>query len=465
MKRLLSLFLITAILCSLCTAFAADKVLVEKITLSQDSACIPYRKTIMLKATIEPRTASDKTLVWESSDETVATVKDGRIVGVGTGTATITATARDGSGVSASALISVVTPVTKIQPDYHTLVLAPEMTWPLFWTIEPETADNQELTWTSSNTKVATVTENGVIYARSTGTTTLTAAATDGSGTKATVNVQVKPHDYVITKAGDFDVDFETEDKKVSITIINAGKSTSKNTQRVFKSKNGCVITPADMVLRPVKAGSDTVSMQFIEKKALVKAENHSVFVAPSAIGETARLTEEGEPAEIRFLNLPWDNNYPQVKTYLDNNGSGLKPLSQRNEYLRAILIEPVPFGNLTAYSAAVNFSYTPGDRLYEVRNALFKGDFYFDKEIPIDTLIRTIRSVYGLGVPEHNGDVYSWERDGVGVVLTQKSRFTILELIWVGEAEEEEAGTPAEETAETETAGDEAEDGDGWDF
>ena len=107
MKRVLSLLLTLLMLCSAGAAFAADPVPVTKITLTPNRVSLPYGKSTQLKAQIEPKNASNKALVWSSSDENVVKVKDGRLTGMGTGTATVTAAAQDGSGVFASATVSV----------------------------------------------------------------------------------------------------------------------------------------------------------------------------------------------------------------------------------------------------------------------------------------------------------------------------------------------------------------------
>lgn len=344
--------------------------------------------------------------------------------------------------------------VTKIIPEHPNLTLAPGISWGIYWTVEPANASNQDVNWTSSNPKVASVSGNGVIVTYASGSTKIVGTAADGSGVKVAVNVTVRAHDIIITKQGDLEVDFETEEENVAISIRNAGTVTNKNCDRKFKTKNGCVTSPENKILRPVKAGSDTVSIVYMEKKKPVKTETYQVFVAPSALGEAPSKKGAGEP--VRFLGLNWGDNFPAVRTQLEDYGRGLKPISQRNEYLRSMLDGEVHFGNLTAFSAAVNFYYTPGDRMYEVRNQLFKGDYYFDPEIPYETVKQAVRSVYSLDKGLTDGDTCSWQRDDVQIFLTKKSRFTVLELIWVGEAKDEEA--PEEDAeAEADAEGDES--------
>ena len=83
-------------------------VAVTSITLNQSSATLVEGESLTLTATITPDDADDKTIVWSSSDPSVAAVDNtGKITAVASGYATITATANDGSGVSAQCEVTV----------------------------------------------------------------------------------------------------------------------------------------------------------------------------------------------------------------------------------------------------------------------------------------------------------------------------------------------------------------------
>ena len=80
-------------------------VAVTGITLDKNTAEITEGMVMnLLTATVTPVNATDKTITWSSSDETIATVDGGQVTGVAVGTATITATA---SGFSASCEVTV----------------------------------------------------------------------------------------------------------------------------------------------------------------------------------------------------------------------------------------------------------------------------------------------------------------------------------------------------------------------
>ncbi len=90
------------------------KVAVNSVTLSQTAASMTVGgETLTLTPTVLPADATDKTVTWTTSDESVATVADGVVTAVAAGTATITATANDGSGVTGTCTVTVTDPATK----------------------------------------------------------------------------------------------------------------------------------------------------------------------------------------------------------------------------------------------------------------------------------------------------------------------------------------------------------------
>ena len=81
---------------------------VTKITLSKTKLTLKKGKSFKLKATVKPKNAADKKVVWSSSNKKVAKVdKKGKVTAVGAGTCVITCKAADGSGVKATCKITV----------------------------------------------------------------------------------------------------------------------------------------------------------------------------------------------------------------------------------------------------------------------------------------------------------------------------------------------------------------------
>lgn len=73
-----------------------DEVAIESISLDKTSITIAEGSSYTLVATINPSDSTDKTIIWSSDNEDVATVKDGKVTAISAGTATITASTADG---------------------------------------------------------------------------------------------------------------------------------------------------------------------------------------------------------------------------------------------------------------------------------------------------------------------------------------------------------------------------------
>ncbi len=100
----------------------AKTIAVTGITLNKTEATLTEGETLELVATVSPADATNKTVVWESDDEDVATVVDGVVTAVKAGEATITATAGDKTATCAVTVEAKATPVAKIVDDEYTSV-------------------------------------------------------------------------------------------------------------------------------------------------------------------------------------------------------------------------------------------------------------------------------------------------------------------------------------------------------
>lgn len=143
-------------------------------------------QSYQLTETVLPSDASDKTVSWSSSDESVATVSaSGFVTAAAEGTATITVTTNDG-GYTATCSIDVVPqliPVTGVDLSVSNLQLDAGQTYQLDATVYPSDATNKDVVWSSSNSDVATVSNAGLVSAISQGMADITVTTEDGSFT------------------------------------------------------------------------------------------------------------------------------------------------------------------------------------------------------------------------------------------------------------------------------------------
>ena len=161
------------------------------ITLDKTSVTVLESEAATVTPSIQPSNAS-KTVSWTSSDTSVATVSGGKITGVSVGTATITATTIN--GLKATVKVTVNTNPNIVKPtgivlNNSSVTVKEKSIVSVVATVLPTNAANKTVTWTSSNSKVATV-SNGTITGVSAGTATIT--ATTFNGYSARVNVTVE---------------------------------------------------------------------------------------------------------------------------------------------------------------------------------------------------------------------------------------------------------------------------------
>ena len=165
---------------------------VSSVALNKSSHSFLFsNETTQLIATVLPNNATDKTLKWTSNNESVATVSEtGVVTAKGSGSCTITATSVADSTKKASCTINVNISPTGIEIDKSSVILnAVNATASVIATVLPSNANNKTVTWSTSNSSVATV-SNGTITAKGGGNCTIT--ATNSAGHKAYVTVLVQ---------------------------------------------------------------------------------------------------------------------------------------------------------------------------------------------------------------------------------------------------------------------------------
>ena len=162
------------------------------ISLKETELTVVAGKKTTISAQVGPSDTDDKSVSWYSSDETIASVTRGTISGIKAGYCEITCVSNSNPMLSATVRVRVIQQVSRIAFESASGVSLPiNTTFPLSWRIEPEDASIQDLTFSSSQPRIAAVDQNGVITGLSRGSATITASATDGSGKKGTIRVTV----------------------------------------------------------------------------------------------------------------------------------------------------------------------------------------------------------------------------------------------------------------------------------
>ena len=139
-----------------------------------DALTLTAGEASTLETAVAPDDATHVSINYTSSDDAVATVSDaGEVTAVAAGDATVTV-AVDGTALSADCKVTVLPAIESVELNYSTLSLQPKGTAQLTYTVVPEEALADNVTYTSSDETVATVDAEGNVTAVADGTATIT---------------------------------------------------------------------------------------------------------------------------------------------------------------------------------------------------------------------------------------------------------------------------------------------------
>lgn len=224
------------------------------ISLDKQSLTLAKGSTETLKATLTPAD-SEEAVTWTTSDNSVATVDNtGKVTAVGKGTATITA--KVGS-YTASCKVTVNVPLNGISIKGDATTIKKGQTTQLSVIYDPEdTTDAKTVTWSSSDSSVASVNANGLVTALKDGTATITAKAGDKSATYDITVQEVK-----LTSISIKDSTSIHKGEKETLEIAYAPENTTDSKTATWTSSDTSVVTvDGNGTLTAVAPGSAVVT-------------------------------------------------------------------------------------------------------------------------------------------------------------------------------------------------------------
>jgi len=181
--------------CKVIVKEESDPVAVTGVKLPFTALTQKIGTSFTLVATIEPANATNKTVTWSSSNNTVASVTNmGVVQAKAAGTADITVTTADG-GHTATCSFTVTTedvPLTglKISPAETHIKVGQASTLNVKY--EPVTATHKEVTWETSDAAIVTVDQDGNIKGVAVGEAIITVKSKQDETVKSTCKVVVE---------------------------------------------------------------------------------------------------------------------------------------------------------------------------------------------------------------------------------------------------------------------------------
>ncbi len=297
------------------------------ISLNQPTLDLGLGNSVTLTPTFTPADATNRNVTWESSNEAAVTVDaNGKITAVGDGSATITVTSK--LGYTDTCVVTVVVPVTGVTLDKTSLTLEEGQTDTLTATVEPDEADNKNITWSSSDETVATVDATGKVTAVNAGLATITVTTEDGAKTavcnvtviarvtgvtldKTALEVFVGRNDTLTATIAPADA----TDKTVTWSTSDAAVATVDANGKV----TGVAVGTATITVT-TKDGSFTATATVTVKPVACEGVALSQTSGKIYIDESITLTPVFTPADTTNKNVTWSSSDETIAT-VDANG------------------------------------------------------------------------------------------------------------------------------------------------
>ena len=313
-----------------CTITVEDPnfVHINEITMKSEKVELKTGETGWVGVAYNPSNATNKVLTWKSSNEKVATVKEGTVKAVGLGTATLTATSEDG-GKTATCKVTVTDGkkhIESISLKTDSIEMKPGEGKTIYAEYNPSNVDDKTLYWKSSNEKVVTVNE-GYVKAIGEGTATVTAVSRDGgktasckvtvtSGTVKLQSIKISSSTEILTKG---------EGKTIYVTY-NPNNVTDKTLY--WSSSNEKIATVSEGYVKAVgegiatltarsKDGNKTASCQVVVTDKVKEMKNISLKTTKETmnVGEGKTIYAEYNPYNVKDKTLYWISNNKKVVT------------------------------------------------------------------------------------------------------------------------------------------------------
>ena len=307
---------------------------VEGVSLNKTSENVDVGGEIELQASVTPENSTNKEVIWESSDESVAEVSSsGVVTGISEGTADIIVSTLDGY-FEAKCTITVSkskVSVSSVKLNAENVEIDIDENVTLEATVEPNNASNKNLAWKSSDTKVAVVTSTGVVTGKGAGTATITVTTEDGNKT-ASCKVTVKKAATIVSGVK-LDTSSTSIEKGKAVTLTAtvlpedaanknvSWKSSNTKAATIVQNGNKCVVTgiaagTADITVTTEDGNKTaTCKVKVTDPVVPVTGVKLNATSAGIAVGKTLTLTPTVAPSNATNKAVTWKSSNTKIAT------------------------------------------------------------------------------------------------------------------------------------------------------
>ncbi|MBR4343144.1 MAG: Ig-like domain-containing protein [Lachnospiraceae bacterium] len=281
------------------------------ITMDVKELTLGVGETYLLEVELKPADSTD-TVKFESNNTKVATVSaTGKVTAKAKGTCVIFA--RTDAGISVSCNVTVTQQVTGITVSPASASVNAGETLQLTASITPKNATDQEVKWTSTDTKVATVDSKGLVKAQKGGFAIIKCVSEDGDYMSySLITVVEKVTTITVNESVEIGVG-----KKLKLTAVVSGETaTNKNVKWASSNKKVVKVSKKGVILG-VKAGTARIRVKATDGSGVYADCEVKVITATENIDLSANYVDllQGEHVKIKATTTPKKVTYPLVWT------------------------------------------------------------------------------------------------------------------------------------------------------
>ena len=293
------------------TSVTVRQVAVGSVVVTPSTASVAVGGSVQLSATVKDASGAELTgrlVGWSSSDEAVAVVSStGRVSGLKVGTATITASSEGKSGTATVTVTGAPVASVVVTPSTATVTVGQSVD------LNAQTLDasgavltGRAVTWTTSNSGVATVSQSGGVTGVAAGTATITATSEGKTGT-ATITVQPAPVASVTVSPPTLSLQVGQTGTLTATTRDASNNVLTGRTVTWSSSNTGVATVAPNGTVTAVAAGSATITATSEGKSGtaavtVTAAPVGSVNVTPSSATVSVAFTTQ-LAATVRDVN------------------------------------------------------------------------------------------------------------------------------------------------------------------
>ena len=293
------------------------------ISFSEPNKTMYVGDTLTLKPTILPTEAASDKLAWSTTNSYVVSVSGGVLTAKKEGTAKITVRTTSDKIATCQITVKAVEPTSvSINNTKATIKIGDTIT--LTSTVSPKNA-SQNVTWSNSNTNIATV-SNGIVTAKAVGSATITVKTSNGK--TATCNVTVTPIEVTSIALNKTSATLKVgENTSLSVTYTPSNATTKSAT---WTSDNNSIATVSNGVVTAKSVGSAVITAKTSNgKTATCKVTVNPIDVTSISLNETEKTIEQGKtatiyatvsPSNATVKTIKWSSSNTSVAT-IDTNG------------------------------------------------------------------------------------------------------------------------------------------------